>query len=531
MNSGIDLHDIQGNIVKGYGHFGYPMARYIFYRIHNEKAGREFVEGINPLITTGIPWELTAQSGADNAPPPVTTNIAFTYQGLKMLGVPRKSLQSFPEDFAMGMEQRKDILGDDDASAPKNWDEIWHSGAVHVWISINGKIEEAMEKRYQEICALLAKSSKGVEQLSGHRGADGATDLPYQSASVLYKNGIPQASEHFGYRDGISDPYFAASSGNPNRVIGGGKPTRGDPATKEGWEPLETGEFILGHRDEAFETPAAPLPPLLAFNGTFMVYRKLHENVGSFNHYLDEMGAKYPGGKEMLAAKFSGRWRASGAPITQFPTEAEANAFDEKFNAAEARIYAEQPNPSKEAVTEYTALKQQLVAFNYDHDLNGARCPLGAHTRRINPRGALEDGLEAFNTPGALVNRRRILRRGLPYGEVKDSSQDDGDHGIIFMVINASISRQFEFVQQQWINYGNDFKLANDKDPLLGNHGVDAGGKPNGRMILEGDPKGEEAPFFCSAMPRFVETRGGDYFFVPSLTALHMLAEGSVDPT
>ncbi len=533
MTTSVDLHDVQGNIVKGYGHYGYPKARYVFYRIHDEAAGREFLQGVSRMITTGIPWELTAESGADNAPPPVTTNIAFTYRGMKMLGVPRKSLQSFPEDFVMGMKWRKDILGDDGPSAPENWDPIWQGDAVHVWISINGKIEKAIETRYQEICDLVAKSNYGVEQLSGHRGPDGASDTPYQSASAIYKNGIPQACEHFGYRDGISDPYFAASGGNPNRVIGGGKPTRADPATREGWEPLETGEFILGHRDEAYETPAAPLPPLLAFNGTFMVYRKLHENVGSFNRYLDEVGAKYRGGKEMLAAKFAGRWRASGAPITQFPTEADAKAFEGKFNVAEARLYAEQPNPSKEAVAEFTALKKQLVAFNYDHDLNGARCPIGAHVRRINPRGALEDGIDAFNTPGALVNRRRILRRGLPYGEVEDSSRDDGDHGIIFMVINASISRQFEFVQQQWINYGNDFKLANDKDPLLGNHGVDADGEPTGRMILEGDPrgKGDEPPFFCSGIPRFVETRGGDYFFVPSLTALHMLADGVVDPT
>jgi len=115
-----------------------------------------------------------------------------------------------------------------------------------------------------------------------------------------------------------------------------------------------------------------------------------------------------------------------------------------------------------------------------------------------------------------LINRRRILRRGLPYGEVTDSNDDEGNHGIIFMVINASISRQFEFVQQQWMNYGNDFKLANDKDPLLGNHGLDKQGKPNGRMMIEADPKGEKPPFFCSAIPRFVETREGDYFLSPA---------------
>ncbi len=531
MSTSIDLHDVQGNVVKAYGAFGYPKARYIFYRIHDEAAGRKFVGGLNELITTGIPWQMSGDKTARDAPPPATTNIAFTYQGLKMMGVPRQSLQSFPEDFAMGMEKRRDILGDDGPSAPGNWDHIWQTGYVHIWISINGQKESAVEERYQQICKLLEDCDRGVEQLYGHSGADGEANLPYQSASVIFRDGKPQASEHFGYRDGISDPYFVGSGGNPDRVIGGGKPTRGDPATREGWEPLETGEFILGYRDEAFETPIAPLPALLAFNGTFMVYRKLHENVGSFNRYLEEVGKTYPGGKEMLAAKFGGRWRASGAPISEFPSEAEANAFGEKIDAAEARLYAEYPDPSKQAVEEYAALRKQLVAFNYNKDLDGARCPFSAHTRRINPRGSLEHGVDAFNTPGALINRRRILRRGLPYGEVKDDSRDDGDHGIIFMVINASISRQFEFVQQQWINYGNDFKQANDKDPLLGNHGLNDRGKPNGRMIIEGNAASGEAPFFCSGMPRFVETRGGDYFFVPSLTALHMLEDGIVDPT
>lgn len=532
MTTHIDLHDVQGNIVKGYGHFGYPKARYIFYHINDELAGRKFVQAICPMVTTGVPWEMTAQSGAGNAPPAVTTNIAFTYPGLKMLGVPRKSLQSFPEEFVMGMKKRRAILGDDGVSAPDNWDNIWQGEPVHIWISINGKHDEDIEARYQELANLVQHSNNGVLQLSGHRGPDGATDMPYQNASAIYKNGMPQATEHFGYRDGISDPYFNAASGNPNRVIGGGKPTRGNPATKEGWEPLHSGEFILGHRDEAYETPVAPIPRLLSFNGTFLVYRKLHENVGSFNRYMDEAGSQYPGGKEMLAAKFAGRWRASGAPITTFPTEAQANAFQEKMQAAEAKLYAEQPNPSAQTVAEYTELRRQLVAFNYNHDLDGARCPLGAHIRRNNPRGALEDGKEAYNdNPGALVNRRRILRRGLPYGEVKDATRDDGDHGIIFMAINASISRQFEFVQQQWLNYGSDFKLANDKDPLLGNHNLDKQGKADGRMILQTQADAKEPPYFCSGIPRLVETRGGDYFFIPSLTALHMLAQGIVDPT
>jgi deferrochelatase/peroxidase EfeB len=172
------------------------------------------------------------------------------------------------------------------------------------------------------------------------------------------------------------------------------------------------------------------------------------------------------------------------------------------------------------------------VGFDYARDAEGSRCPLGAHIRRVNPRGSLEFGVDgAYDTPGALVNRRRILRRGLPYGETPHPPRDDGNHGIVFMALCASIERQFEFVQQQWINYGNDFKLANEKDPLLGNHAASSRGGGLGRSIIQGDREKGRPPMFCSEIPRFVETRGGDYFFIPSLTALRMIAEGIVDVT
>jgi len=95
------------------------------------------------------------------------------------------------------------------------------------------------------------------------------------------------------------------------------------------------------------------------------------------------------------------------------------------------------------------------------------------------------------------------------------------------MMLNADIGRQFEFVQQQWINYGNDFKASNDKEILLGNHDKEY---PS-RAVLPADPDGERAPYFLRNIPRLVETRGGDYFFIPSMTALRLIAKGLVDPT
>ena len=116
------------------------------------------------------------------------------------------------------------------------------------------------------------------------------------------------------------------------------------------------------------------------------------------------------------------------------------------------------------------------------------------------------------------------MRRGLPYGDyvLEGNAVSDGDdRGIIFMALNASIFRQFEFVQQQWIEYGNDAHQGNDKDLLLGNH--------QGRrdLLHRGS---ETAPASAADCSNFVELRGGDYFFMPSLTALAMMATDTVDP-
>lgn len=543
--SHLDLHDIQGNIIKAYGRYGFPLGRYVLFHVSDGTAGRRFVQALAPSITTSAPWRMRGEQkphvhGEKVAPshvPGVTTNIAFTYHGLRELGVPRASLQSFPDEFAMGMKARRDILGDDGASAPEHWDPVWKGPEVHILVAINARDEECLALRYGEVVALAneclaSDGSPGVQLLSGHRGPDGRDDLAYQPASAIKDAaGQPTSKEHFGYTDGIGDPYFKGSGSHPSNVIGGGKATGRSPETSDGWAPLETGEFLLGYRDEAFECPEAPSPKLLSHNGTFMVYRKLHQNVRAFDEYLDHVGREYPAGKEALAAKFAGRWR-NGAPLSRFPTEKEAETFAERWSQAKAEIAStHDPEARREAKDRFAELNRQFSAFDYTTDLEGSRCPVGAHIRRSNPRSALAYGTtDAFETPGALSNRRRIIRRGLPYGDSSKARSDGNEQGIIFMAINASIRRQFEFVQQQWMNYGNDFRLGNDKDPIIGNHG-EKNGYGDGHAVLQTAANDPSPPFFCSKIPRFVETRGGEYFFIPSLTALRMIGEGSIDPT
>lgn len=543
MTATLDLADIQGHVLRAYARFGYPTGRYVFLNVTEAAAARRFLTEILPHLTTAVCW---GEGKNEMAPPDLAVNLAFSYQGLKAVELPRASLMGFSPEFAEGMKARQDILGDDGVSAPEHWDPVWRDHLtrrdkdVHIAVLLHARMpapsantpeaialafrlsQQGLDKGLRWLRQLISSTGDGVTILGGHRGPDGEL-LDYQDVQTVLENGIPTAKEHFGYTDGIGDPVIAGVPYDADRVAGRGKQMENGQ-----WEPLAPGEFIFGHLDEAQEYPPAPLPRLLARNGTYMVYRKLHENVASFDAFLEREAAKaYPfeGGKELLAAKFVGRWRDNGAPLVSAPDPTAKKAFDQRFAAASAQ---EQD--------------KMLSDFTYDQDMSGARCPFSGHIRRINPRASLEMGHQAgdvpgsfsrmtgaFDTPGALANRRRLMRRGLPYGEVRDRSRNDGNHGIIIMLLNADIARQFEFVQQQWVNYGNDFHAGNDKEIILGNHSADT--RFASKAVLQVEPTSEQVPYLLGSIPRLVETRGGEYFFIPGMTALRMIARGIIDPT
>ncbi|HWE53353.1 MAG TPA: hypothetical protein VG273_26405 [Bryobacteraceae bacterium] len=458
----IDVSDIQGFALKGYN---FPHARYLLLELGEPEAARALLLRLLDVVTTGERWDVTKK-------PMSTVNIAFTHKGLVRMDLPLASLLSFPLEFQQGMRARGDILGDTGWNGPDRWDGVWREAPVHAWLGINARSIEALEECCGSILRLMEETQ-------------GARVLVAQDANALSIDGGISTKEHFGYTDGFGNPDF---KGAERDCV----PGQGKLDELGNWQALATGEFLLGYADEAGELPVAPIPHLLGRNGTFMVYRKLHQNVATFRAYLEEKGSRYAGGKEKLAAKFVGRWR-DGTPLERSP---------------------DRPDPV------VVSDKSENTNFTYSDDPAGTKCPIGAHIRRVNPRDTA-----GFN--GGLTNRRRIMRRGLPYGEWVPEGmpvRDDEEHGIIFMVLNASIFRQFEFVQQQWIEYGNDAHQGNDKDFLLGNHG----GK--GRFLIQGTTDPNNPPFICGDLQNFVELRGGDYFFMPSLTALAMMATNSVDP-
>jgi len=458
----IDVSDIQGFALKGYN---FPHARYLLLELGEAPAARALLRKLLEVVTTGERWEI-------NNKPMSTVNVAFTYKGLVRLGLPLASLLSFPLEFQQGMLARGDILGDSGKNGPEHWDRVWREDGVHAWLAVNARSPEALQERTGDLLQMMTDTN-------------GARVLQPQDACAISIAGKFSTQEHFGYTDGFGNPDFKGAE--RDCVPGQGKLT--ETGT---WEALATGEFLLGYADEAGELSMAPIPHLLGRNGTFMVYRKLHQNVATFRAYLDEKQRQYGGGKEKLAAKFVGRWR-DGTPLELSPDQ-----------------------PDRTIVAD----NERNTNFTYGDDLSGTRCPVGAHIRRVHPR-------DAFGFHGGLVNRRRIMRRGLTYGEFVPEGQpvsDRDERGIIFMALNASIFRQFEFVQQQWIEYGNDAHQGNDKDFLLGNH------EGKGRFVIQGTTDPQNPPFICGGLPNFVELRGGDYFFMPSLTALAMIATNTVDP-
>jgi Dyp-type peroxidase family len=276
----------------------------------------------------------------------------------------------------------------------------------------------------------------------------------------------PKERTPFGYKDGISFP----------NIIGNGiSPIVDDE------EPIAAGEFIFGYPGEAGRMLAMPQPDLLGRNGTFVSFRKLHSKVAAFRRFL-KANATLTMSAELLAAKMVGRW-PSGAPLMLAP---------------------EQDAP------ELGSDLQRMNNFTYAQDPKGLRCPIGAHIRRMNPR---DSALEVMTN----VKIHRIIRHGTSYGPPlpENVMQDDGkERGIFFIFLSAKAPETFEFLKREWINSGNFLGLGTEEDPIAGEHtGI-------GTFTIPMKPIRRR----LQDMERFTVTRGGEYGFVPSLSALRWLS-------
>jgi Dyp-type peroxidase family len=364
------------------------------------------------------------------------------------LGVPQASLDSFAPEFQQGMAARARMLGDTGESSPEHWEKPLGSADVHIVVTALSPDAERLE-------AAMEPARRKYRELSG------VTAIWRQNCHAL-----PSEKEAFGFKDGIGHPAIEESGipgSNPNEL------------------PLKAGEFVLGYPDEMGDRPSIPQPEVLGRNGSYVVFRKLHQCVAAFREYL-KANSSSPAAEELLAAKMMGRWR-SGAPLALCPLHDNPElGIDPRRNNA--------------------------FLFKEDDSI-GYRTPRGSHIRRMNPRDSDVAGV---------VRIHRMIRRGTSYGPLLPDGvlEDDGvDRGLMFAFVGAHLGRQFEFVQSEWMNDGSFFGGGDKRDPLAG------AGDGTGTLDIPKRP----LRLRLQGLPRFVVTRGGEYCFLPGLRALRWLGE------
>jgi Dyp-type peroxidase family len=330
-------------------------GEYLILHIGDAGQGREMLRRLIPHVATADRWWAPKHAG--------WVGVAFTFGGLQALGLPRSSLDSFPDAFRAGMAARAEILNDRAGNAPSNWEYPFGTGEAHVALAIYAPDSAALNS-----CLELARQS--------HQ------DLP--AISLVYRQAfgeLPEGRNPFGFKDGLHNPRVEGSDAEVHPGHG--------PAVK-------AGEFVMGYPDEQERIAVAPEPEVLRRNGSFVAFRKFHARVAAFRTYLREQ-ASDPDEEELIAAKMVGRWR-SGAPLVLAP-----DRDDPELGADQGRNNA----------------------FGYRDDRQGLSCPFSAHIRRVNPRDALEPDLVAVNLHHFL-RRGTNYGPPLPDGVLEDDGAERG---------------------------------------------------------------------------------------------------------
>lgn len=450
-----------------FGHRRLPHSCFLLLRVTDPAGAKLWLKGILNDIT------LTPRRGREASfKPQGAVHVAFTCDGLKALGMPHEALETFSLEFQQGSahKDRARILGDTGTSDPEHW--VWggpKTDPVHILLMLYAQTPGELE-------ALVAAQRHRLQSESG------IAQVAAEETTVARGD-----KEPFGFHDGISQP-----------VVEGGraeKDEQGDPA-------IRAGEFILGYPNEYEILPDTPtvLPSLdpdnllpaatgdearrdFGRNGSYLVFRKLAQDVAGFEKYFKDQAVRLYGKTDpelehRLAAKCMGRWK-SGAPLVL------AHDKDDK------------------------ALGENNKFQYAQEDKQGFYCPVGSHIRRSNPRDAItENRKESLE----VARRHRIIRRGRPFRQTLPSGREE--QGIFFICLNANLRRQFEFIQQTWINSPKFGGLYQDRDPIVGdNDGTYS-------MTIPHHPVREQ----LNNLPRFVTVRAGGYFFLPGRNALRFLS-------
>ena len=453
--------DMQGIVLSAYP--GLDAAEYLPLRIEDAARTRDWLRRMADHVTTAAERRsdtneaFARRLGLDIH---LNVNIAISCTGLvKLYDVNDRDRDSFLYAFTEGVAgnvHRSRILGDTGANDPDHWDWGGDWKPVDVLLMVFAKTEADLPRAVDE--ALL---SSGMARVPTH---------PLKALSVKAADG----REHFGFVDGKSQPILTGTvdaERYPNSI-----------------HLTELGEFVFGYPDDGHTVAEGPkLGGWEEFgkNGTYLVFRQLEQDVAGFWKFMYEKtrspsGTEDPIAAAELASKIVGRRQQdNGTPLVPYG----------------------HPDDNE---------------FDFSDDPHGYGCPVSAHIRRANPRGSLS----AEPLPRDQANRHRILRRARSYGpKLKDPRHDDRTkRGLLFMALNSDFERQFEFINQNWVNNPGFSGLAYERDPLVG------GKDPHHRsqFTIPGLP----ARTRIEGVPRFVTVKGGEYFFLPGIRALKHLGGG-----
>ena len=430
-----------------------------------------------------------------------------------------------------------------------------HSSAMHdlKWL----ECESLYHSRLQDFALDGSSEETCLEQLKEQKNSG------YVAKSAELTDLRYTEYEHFGFFDGIGDPVFEGqypASVQTQMAQGQGHLSSGQ------WRPIAPGEFLLGYPNEAQETTCHPMPYTFSRNGTFMAVRQLEQNVSLFDsalnqqaplmkEWLDDLDDSSSSAQlsnhgqmtraiKVLRAKLVGRWD-DGTPLVHAPTYDSWLSFRKRLFRLAGE--AKKDGAASSAKDAWKKFKTRFTLFTFEaDDTKGIRCPFASHIRRSNPRDSGDpsvrndaDPSETSQASSLLVNRRRILRRGMTYGPPLDkkqtasTNQDQAnsmaaERGTFFVAICADLARQFEFIQQQWLNYGSDFNLGNDICPIAGAVNPSSSNVMRNTKVMISSERSDgsvKIPFVAKPTSQPVVCRGGAYFFIPSLSAIRLLSE------
>ncbi|KAF8657102.1 hypothetical protein AX16_002289 [Volvariella volvacea WC 439] len=480
MSNPIDLNNIQGDILLG---LPKRAESFLFLEIADPTAFRQHLKVFltSKLVHSVADLQVKRDEirKYHRAHPDGTllrfagAAIGFSHAGFQALGIDDTGLTHGSPAFAQGQEAvAVSILGDtpnpNDPSEPEDWASPFTT-KIHAVIAVAVHSTDIIQEIIDQIILTIFGYNTPQSSINLLGRLDGKVRPP------PFKG-----HEHFGFQDGISNP----------TVVGFNEPTT--PGVPQSVNP---GVLVTGYEGD----PNLNDSTRVAWqkDGSFMAFRQFRQFVPEFNQFLAQHPVQPPPeagstltpeqGSQLLGARMVGRW-PSGTPVMLSPWEDTNPPLNNNHDRAND--------------------------FDYTAPDSSTLCPFSAHIRKMFPRP--NDLTASFN------DVHRMMRQGIPYGEEvtpEENAQNKTllNRGLLFVGYQSLVENGFDFQINKWAN-APGFRVTNTGlDPLIG-QGPD-------HFFTGGDPNNPGLQFDFTP---FAVPLGGEYFFMPSISALNdTIASGS----